>query len=184
MKIYTRRGDQGSTSLLDGTKVSKSDQRLEAYGTLDELNSHLGLLISMLHGDTLFEKERADLAQVQVWLFRLGSHLACSDKELAKKLPSFDEEYTEIMELHIDNLDNELPDLKNFILPGGHRASSQAHICRTVARRAERQISDLNDLAPLDVPAIAFINRLSDYFFTFARVINHRKKVASVEWIP
>lgn len=184
MKIYTKQGDQGKTSLVDGTKVSKSDPRLNSYGTVDELNSHLGLLISQLKSDKHFQKEVADLGQIQVWLFRLGSQLACSDEKMATQLPNIDEEHVEIIELQIDKLESELPPLKNFILPGGHQWSAQAHICRTVARRAERHCTSLQEVAPFQYPAIAFMNRLSDYFFVLARVVNHRMGVECVEWIP
>ena len=184
MKIYTKNGDKGQTSLVDGQSIAKSNIRLETYGTLDELNSHLGLLVSMLNTQPQLATEIPHLMELQVWLFQLGSQLACSDSELAKKLPTITEEQIESMEHKIDLWDKELPPLKNFILPGGHLACSQAHICRTVARRAERSCVTLNEKQPLSVLAIPFLNRMSDYFYALARLINHRLDIKSVEWKP
>lgn len=184
MKIYTKKGDKGSTSLVNGLKIQKSDLRLETYGTVDELNSHLGLLISMLKNETLFNPEIKTLEDIQIWLFQLGSQLACSDEELSKTLPTITGEQIQSLEDHIDKMDQSLPPLKNFILPGGHVASSQTHICRTVSRRAERLCVNLDSQHPLNYPAIAFINRLSDYFYVLARSINHRLNVETLEWIP
>lgn len=184
MKIYTKRGDAGKTSLVDGSAISKSDIRLKTYGTLDELNSHLGLLVSMLNSEAKFTNELGHLNDIQIWLFQLGSQLACADSEMAKKLPTITEEQIESMEQKMDSWEDELPPLKNFILPGGHLASSQAHICRTVARRAERACVSLNEQEALEVLAVPFLNRLSDYFYSLARLINARLGIPSVEWKP
>ncbi len=184
MKIYTKVGDQGQTSLVDGKKVSKSELRIDTYGTVDELNSHIGLLISNLNSEILFKNEIFSIHELQKWLFELGSQLACSDPKISAKLPTLKSSHIDTLEKWIDSMDSELPPLKNFILPGGHRASSQAHICRTVARRAERLCVRLSEIEKLDYPAIPFLNRLSDYFFMLARVINHRLNIKSIEWLP
>lgn len=183
MKIYTKKGDQGQTSLVDGASVNKSDPRLETYGTVDELNSHVGLLVSLLQKEASLSPEVKDLQDIQRWLFQLGSQLACEDQDVAKKLPTIHQEQIQFLEDRMDQLSKELPPLKNFILPGGHLSSSQAHICRTVSRRAERNCVFLDQQKPLNYPGIPFLNRLSDYFFVLARVVNHRLGVQSLEWI-
>ena len=197
MKIYTKKGDQGQTSLVDGSKRSKSDLRLQTYGTLDELNSHIGLVISLLSTEQTNNKKSASvnitsnfyrdiefLKQIQGWLFCLGSQLACNDSKVSQKLPTVTMEEINTIEHCIDNLESSLPKLKNFILPGGHQASSQVHICRTVNRRVERLCVALNEEIKLEYPAIAFFNRLSDYFFVLARSINHRLNIKNIEWVP
>ncbi len=184
MKIYTKNGDQGKTSLVDGSPISKAHIRLEVYGTLDELNSHVGLLVGMLDAESIFSAETTSLKEIQIWLFQLGSQLACSDPEMAKKLPTINHEPLKKMEQEMDLWDSELPPLRNFILPGGHPASAQAHICRTIARRAERACVTLEEQTPLDLPATPFLNRLSDHFYMLARRINHRLKIDNIEWKP
>ncbi len=184
MKIYTKNGDQGQTTLVDGSPIAKSDARLKTYGTVDELNAHVGLLTSMLDNEANLKPIVSDLRELQNWLFQLGSQLACANAEMAKKLPTIEESQITRIETWIDQWDQELPSLKNFILPGGHLAASQAHVCRTVARRAERACVSLNDLSELSLPAVAFLNRVSDYFFVLSRLINHRMEVASIEWKP
>lgn len=172
------------TSLVDGSKVTKFDLRLETYGTVDELNSHLGLLIAWLQPLNNFSEEIQQLLQVQNWLFCLGSQLACSDPQTAEKLPSVNVAQIQLLENQIDQLEANLPSLKNFILPGGSQASCQAHICRTVTRRTERVVTQLNKQSPLNYPALPFLNRLSDYFFVLSRTINHRMGIESIEWVP
>ena len=184
MKIYTKRGDKGHTSLVDGSDVSKSSLRIDTYGTLDELNANTGLLINWLDSETFFDNETKFLKKIQVTLFQLGSQLACDNKEMAKKLPSITEKDTELLEQAIDSMDDELPALKNFILPGGHIAATQAHICRTVCRRCERLCVALDEDQELDYPAVQFLNRLSDYFFALSRLINIRTNIPDVEWVP
>lgn len=182
MKIYTKQGDKGQTALVDGTRISKSEIRLQCYGTVDELNSNLGLLISLLNKEAAITPFVDELTLIQGWLFQLGSQLACSDIELAKKLPNIQEQDINRLENSMDQWDQELPALKNFILPGGHLASAQAHICRTVTRRAERLCVVLDQNENLDYPALTFLNRLSDYFFVLARLINLRTGFDSPEW--
>lgn len=182
MKIYTKQGDSGMTSLADGTKLAKSGLRLDTYGTVDELNSHLGVLIALLARENGFTADIELLKKTQNGLFNLGSQLACVDKKIAAKLPNISSAQIEIFEKAIDQMDAQLAPLRNFILPGGHLASAQAHICRTVCRRAERLCVALNESTPLDYPAIQYLNRLSDYFFTLARWINHKLGVPTEEW--
>lgn len=184
MKIYTKKGDLGSTTLVDGQSILKSAARLNAYGTVDELNSSLGLLISLLAAKDELEQENKFLRELQGWLFQLGSQLACTNSEMAKKLPTVDEKQISTIENQIDRWDLELPVLKNFILPGGDLAACQTHVCRTIARRAERLCVELNTQEPLAYPAIQFLNRLSDCFFVLARLINHRLGVPTQEWNP
>ena len=199
MKIYTRTGDQGSTSLFGGRRVSKADLRLEAYGTLDELNCFVGLLVSQipapasLPGSENWDLERAELAEVQDQLFRIGSHLAVpSDHEDPQasvwraKLPALDAQFVSRLEQSMDRMDAELKPLKNFVLPGGSTAASAAHVCRAVARRAERHIIRLIEQAELEsashLEIARQLNRLNDYFFVLARHFNRRAKVEEPIW--
>ncbi len=183
MKIYTKKGDQGETGLVDGKTIRKSHLRIHCYGTVDELNSHLGLLASyLMNEEPIFSAEILHLQDIQSWLFQLGSQLACADPVMAQKLPTISSKEIESLEKKIDGCEQELPLLKNFILPGGHLAAAQAHVCRTVARRAERLCVELDASEKLNLPAIAFLNRLSDYFFVFSRLINIRLKCNTPEW--
>jgi len=183
MKIYTKKGDQGETGLVDGKTIPKNHLRIHSYGTVDELNSHLGLLKSYLEKENpLFLNELLHLQDIQNWLFHLGSQLACADPLMAKKLPTITLKEIESLEKKMDDFDKELPPLKNFILPGGHLAAAQAHVCRTVTRRAERLCVELNTSEKLNLPATPFLNRLSDYFFVFSRVINQRLNCKTPEW--
>ena len=184
MKIYTKKGDQGRTSLVDGSPIEKSHVRLDSYGSIDELSSHLGLLISYLRDDDSLSSLADELVSIQEWLFQLGSQLACSNEEMAKKLPTISESEITTLEKTMDEWEKELPPLKNFILPGGHKAASQAHICRTVSRRAERFCVRLSEIEKLNFPAIAFMNRMSDYFYSLARMINLKSSTPDVEWKP
>ncbi len=168
MKIYTKTGDQGVTSLLGGTKVSKADIRLEAYGTVDELNSFVGLLISSIED----ESETNFLTEIQKQLFELGSELAMdADNPPGFSFDMITDSDVMAIEKRIDEYTGKLPELKNFVLPGGSSAASQAHICRTVCRRAERRTVALNAESPLRSQVVIFLNRLSDYFFVLARYI-------------
>lgn len=164
--IYTGTGDKGTTSLVGGQRVSKAHQRIESYGTIDELNSFIGLLITSLEG----EDDRNFLLFVQHKLFTIGSYLATDQETTELKVESrvTPESITKI-EREIDRLDNELPKMKHFVLPGGCRSASLAHVCRTVCRRAERQIYRLAEEHPVEEPVLVFINRLSDYLFVLAR---------------
>lgn len=168
MKIYTKTGDKGETGLIGGTRVSKDNFRLEAYGTVDELNSYIGLLCSY----NLEELSLQFLEKTQNNLFLIGSYLATDqDKTSAEKFLIKEHEILQI-ENEIDRLNEQLPELTSFILPGGNQAASISHICRTISRRAERKIISLNNSYNIDIQIIKYTNRLSDYFFTLARFIN------------
>lgn len=181
MKIYTRTGDTGQTSLLSGKRVPKDSLRIETYGTIDELNSHIGMLRDLLEG-----QDQQLLLDIQVKLFDLGSTLAAGDAgTVAKfKVPQVDDADVAALETAMDAMDAELPAMRNFILPGGHPAISQGHICRTVCRRAERLAIRL--AAEEDVPEIAvrYLNRLSDLLFMLARWTGQRLNVPETPWKP
>lgn len=181
MKIYTRTGDKGETGLLGGARVQKSDPRIEAYGTVDELNSHVGMLRDLAH------PHRAEqLVTIQHALFTVGSHLASSsDEERARfKVPVITESDIAALEQAMDAMDSGLEPMRSFILPGGHPSSSQAHICRTVCRRAERRVVELAAQAVVDGLLIRYLNRLSDYFFVLARDLTKLHGVPDTPWRP
>lgn len=179
LKIYTKQGDRGETSLVGGRRVSKSHARLNAYGTVDELNSLTGLLRA--HSKDFLDRDR-ELEIIQHRLFQVGSHLACESDEIRNQLPPFRSDYAEHLESPMDLMTNELPELKNFILPGGSEAASRSHICRTVCRRAERHLFSLEDLAETEEQIGQYLNRLSDYFFVLARWFNMKLKYEDVIW--
>lgn len=181
IKIYTRTGDAGMTGLIGGTKVPKNDYRIETYGTIDELNSYLGLV-----GDLLPDGEagKKDIKEIQDRLFAIGSSLACDpDKEPAMKLPDLREEDTRFLEERIDAMEQVLPVMKHFVLPGGHVAVSTTHIARCVCRRAERLCVGLQESGQFVEPEVLrYLNRLSDYLFVLARWAAHTLQVAEVIW--
>jgi len=180
MKIYTKGGDKGQTSLYGGRRISKDDLRIEAYGTIDELNSHVGHLISLLP-DQLGEEEL--LLEIQNRLFTVGSNLA-SDPEKELPFPDLLESDIEKLETAMDNMDASLEPLRAFVLPGGSAANSVAHVCRTVTRRAERRMISLSAESPVDPILIKYINRLSDYFFVVSRYIAHKLDHSETPWVP
>ena len=181
-KIYTKTGDLGKTSLIGGTKVPKSHLRIESYGTVDELNSYIGLVSDHL----THEHSKIILKEIQDRLFTIGSSLACDpDKEPKMKIPDLKEEDVVLLEKEIDGMNEELPAMKSFILPGGHVAVSTAHIARCICRRAERisvnmQVQELF----VDPLVIKYLNRLSDYLFVLARYIGHLLGVGEIPWKP
>lgn len=185
MKIYTKTGDAGQTSLVGGKRVSKASARLDAYGTVDELNSHLGLLAATPGVD----RSSVDFLQaIQNRLFNLGAYLATDngqDSTIAPKRITPEEIKT--IEDEIDRLDRDLPSLNSFILPAGNIASCQANVARTVCRRAERHIIALTE-SPLNAAvhplAISYVNRLSDYLFTLSRHLNHLTATPELPWRP
>jgi cob(I)alamin adenosyltransferase len=182
MKIYTKAGDQGKTSLIGGTRVPKSHIRIESYGTVDELNSFIGLLNDLVVDATI----NADLKEIQDRLFTVGSSLACDpEKESALRIPDLKEEDILRLETAMDAMNEVLAPMKSFILPGGHQAISTAHIARCVCRRAERWCVNMQeeDLF-VEVLVIKYLNRLSDYLFTLARYIGHLNGVADLPWQP
>lgn len=185
MKIYTRKGDGGRTRLFGGLDVPKHDERVAAYGTLDELNAAIGLALALDPGQKL---GMGELRGVQEDLFVLGSRLAAArpERELERgTIPALDEGRIEDLEAWIDELDNELPPLDAFVLPGGCDAGAQLHVARTVCRRAEREASALVEDDPsLSESVIPYINRLSDLLFTLARAVNQRAGQPEARWLP
>ena len=178
-KVYTRTGDKGMTSLVGGVRIKKSDIRLEAYGTVDELSAHLGMLVSMINID----EERSLLIRVQNNLFNICTHLA-TDQSQTPLYPSahLAEGEIEFLEERIDKLMKALPERQGFILPGGVIAACQAHICRTVCRRAERCIAALAEVAQIDQEMQMYVNRLSDYLFVLAKIINFNEGKSEIIW--
>lgn len=178
-KVYTKTGDRGMTSLVGGQRVEKTDIRLEAYGTVDELNAYLGLLITQL--DT--KKEINLIREIQNQLFTLGSYLAtdCSTSPTVQ-VQEIKKGMVERLEKIIDEMNLELPLLEAFVLPGGTIAASTCHICRTICRRAERRILTLHKLAPLTHESISYINRLSDFLFVLSRKINFLAQKEEIFW--
>lgn len=179
MKIYTKTGDTGHTSLLGGKRVSKAHIRINAYGTIDELNSHIGLLRDLEIND----ERKIVLKEIQDRLFTVGSHLA-ADNQNRKKIPDLIETDVELLEKEIDKMNDELPAMKHFILPGGHQSVSFAHIARCVCRRAEREIVALHHEEEVEELIIKYINRLSDYLFVLARKIGKELNSEEVQWRP
>lgn len=181
-KIYTKTGDKGKTSLIGGTKVLKSDLRIEAYGTIDELNSWIGLVNDAVND---FSANNT-LKEIQDRLFTIGSSLACDpEKETKLIIPDLHEKDVTALEKEIDTMNETLPEMKHFILPGGHSAVSFTHVARCVCRRAERLCVNLDSqhgqVAPL---VIKYLNRLSDYLFVLARYIGHLHNVPEIIWAP
>ena len=181
-KIYTKTGDKGTTRLVDGSCVEKFNPRVEAYGTVDEINSYLGVVrvglqkTSELQGlDPVFER-------IQNHLFNLGSLLACADAEIFKKLPSIEASHVSMLEEQIDALTLELPELKQFILPAGHEVAAQLHVARTLCRRSERRSAEV--MMPDERYAISlqYLNRLSDFLFVAARWANAKMGFHDVAW--
>ena len=182
LKIYTKTGDLGKTSLIGGTKVSKSNMRIETYGTVDELNSYMGLVSDNCSDD----HSKKTLKEIQDRLFTIGSSLACDpDKEQKMKIPDLKETDVELLENEIDKMNEMLPEMKFFILPGGHVAISTTHIARCVCRRAERWCVNMQEHNLFVEPLIVkYLNRLSDYLFVLARYIGHLLKVPENTWKP
>ena len=178
MKIYTKTGDKGTTSLLTGTRVSKDDMRLEAYGTLDELNSWLGVLAAELPTNNF-----PLLTKIQSELFSMGSYLAL-EGEATFPMPKLDAELVDALERQIDSWNEQLPELKNFILPSGSKASSMAQVARTITRRAERRVVALANEVEVKEEIPVFLNRLSDFFFVLARFILHKEGLEERIWTP
>lgn len=182
IKIYTKTGDKGKTSLIGGTKVAKSHIRIDSYGTVDELNSYIGLLADYFNHDHTIKS----LREIQDRLFTIGSSLACdSDKEPLLKIPDLKESDVHWLENEIDTMNTVLKPMKSFILPGGHVTISTAHIVRCVCRRAERKcVGMMENNLFVDPLVIKFLNRLSDYLFILARFIAHELKIQEVAWKP
>jgi len=181
VQIYTKTGDDGTTGLIGGSRVKKYDVRLEAYGTVDELNSHIGLVLTA----EIDERAREMLTEIQSKLFIIGSQLAMDDeaeKNMAR-IPCSEQDI-ERLEHEMDHMLEILPRLNHFILPAGSPGTAYAHIARTVCRRAERRIVELSDKKEVDPNLIKYINRLSDYLFMLARKINQDSHCDEILWIP
>ncbi len=178
-KVYTKTGDEGNTSLVGGIRISKADVRLEAYGTVDELNSHIGLLDAYVTDETI----DAVLTRIQSDLFIVGTHLA-TDQSQTPLYPSaiLPEGEIEYIEKEIDKILAELPEKLGFVLPGGSISASQAHVCRTVSRRAERCVIRLSQEATVGKEILQFLNRLSDYFFVLAKKLNNIEGKSEKTW--
>lgn len=179
-KIYTKGGDKGETSLLGGTRVPKYHEKIEAYGTLDELNSFVGLI----RDQQIDDHYKEILLIIQNKLFIAESHLAADRPESSEKLPSLTLEDIELLEKEIDKMNEDLPELRSFILPGGHTIVSYSHIARTICRRAERLVIKLSEKYDTDILIIKYLNRLSDYFFVLARKIANDLDVDDIPWKP
>jgi len=185
MKIYTKTGDKGQTSLFGGTRVKKSNIRIDAYGTVDELNSYLGLLRDQIKDGELLK----DIIIIQNKLFTLGAMLATpQDKEKLKngqdrlKIDKIQEDEINFLESKMDEMNTSLPPMTHFILPGGHTTVSFCHIARCVCRRAERITVDLADQEPINQHVLIYLNRLSDYLFVLARKLSLDNKVEEIPW--
>ena len=181
-KIYTKTGDRGKTSLIGGTKVLKSDQRIEAYGTIDELNSWIGYIIDFIND---FSANHV-LREVQDRLFTIGSSLACDpEKETRLSIPDLHEEDVKRLENEMDAIAETLPEMKHFILPGGHSSVSVTHIARCVCRRAERCCVKLSSSdGKVDPLVLKYLNRLSDYLFILARYLSKKHNSQEIAWTP
>jgi cob(I)alamin adenosyltransferase len=180
MKIYTKTGDAGTTSLVAGTRVSKASLKIDAYGTVDELNAWIGVL-----RDHPANESRKDiLKEIQDRLFTLGADLASEPEQTKKKIPDLFESDIELLEAQMDAMDEAIPPLRLFVLPGGHQAVSFAHVARTVCRRAERLVIALGDEEPVNTLIIKYINRLSDYLFVLSRKITQEQGTEEVAWRP
>lgn len=186
-KIYTKTGDMGTTSLIGGKRVKKCSLRLDTYGTIDELNAHTGLLRSLLIEDKELAALPSQSMEFFIWLqsrlFDIGTHLAMPCTQQDEMPPcSITESHVQHLESAIDWIDQQLEPLQAFILPGGTFEASQCHVCRTVCRRAERLVTALAEEVPISPLLLAFINRLSDFWFVCARFINKIKTVDEISW--
>ncbi|WP_010228776.1 cob(I)yrinic acid a,c-diamide adenosyltransferase [Gillisia marina] len=187
MKIYTKTGDKGTTSLFGGTRVPKHHIRIESYGTVDELNSHIGLVKDQEVGN----HTRQILNRVQDRLFTLGAILATDPEKAILKsgqerlnIPTVTEEDIKLLENEMDAMNEDLPEMTHFVLPGGHPSVSICHISRCVCRRAERLSTALYEISPFNVLVLQYLNRLSDYLFVLARKLSKDLHANEVKWIP
>jgi len=181
-KIYTRFGDKGQTRLVDGSCVEKFNPQVEAYGCVDELNSSLGPVIEALTLQKNLEGLRSALVKTQHHLFRVGSLLACKDPKVMSQLPSVDNSHVVFLEKQIDQMSDSLPELKNFILPGGHPIACDLHISRTQCRRAERRTAEVATPESGHEISLIYLNRLSDFLFVAARHVNHQTGRTDLPW--
>jgi cob(I)alamin adenosyltransferase len=180
MKIYTKTGDTGTTALFGGRRVSKADLRIETYGTVDELNAHIGLL----RDQEINQSRKHLLVEIQDRLFTVGSMLATEPGNTKVKIPKLSQTDIHFLENEIDVMENTLPPMKTFVLPGGHSVVSYCHIARTVCRRAERLTVALHNTEPIDELVIKYLNRLSDYLFVLSRKITQELGAEETPWNP
>lgn len=180
MKVYTKKGDSGTTGLLGGTRLPKHHLRIESYGTVDELNAFIGVLRDSISST----QHRDDLKKIQDELFTIGSQLAADPEKNKMELPMIKPDDVGYLEERMDNMDKELPEMKFFVLPGGHPAVSNAHVCRCVCRRAERLCVALSENGVVNPLILQYLNRLSDYFFVLSRHLTMELGVAEVPWQP
>jgi len=180
MKIYTKTGDKGYTSLIGGTRVPKHHLRIESYGTVDELNSYIGLI----RDQEISEHDKALLKEIQDRLFTIGSSLAADPEKSRMVIPDLTNADIELLEQEMDLMNETLPPLKHFILPGGSNTVSYCHIARCVCRRAERLSVHLAEESTVDERVNIYLNRLSDYLFTLARKVANDNKITENQWIP
>lgn len=181
MKIYTKTGDKGLTSLIGGTRVPKHHLRIECYGTVDELNSYIGMIRDQ---EGISDLQKNVLKEIQDRLFTVGSSLASDPLKSKMKIPDLYEQDIEFLEREIDNMNEELPELRHFVLPGGNVAVSFCHIARCVCRRAERLTVHLAEQSEVDEKITIYLNRLSDYLFVLGRKICHDLDIPENQWIP
>ncbi|MCR9174238.1 MAG: cob(I)yrinic acid a,c-diamide adenosyltransferase [bacterium] len=180
MKVYTKKGDKGTTQLIGGTRVPKSSLRIEAYGTVDELNSYVGLL----RDQQIESKHQERLLEIQDRLFTMGSLLAVDEKGTKMELPGLFDADVENLEKWIDDMEEGLEPMKSFVLPGGHVSVSHTHIARCVCRRAERITVDLSQTAEVAPLLIRYLNRLSDYLFVLSRALTKELNATEIPWVP
>ncbi|MBA2423556.1 MAG: cob(I)yrinic acid a,c-diamide adenosyltransferase [Chitinophagales bacterium] len=180
MKIYTRKGDSGTTQLIGGARVPKHHIRINAYGNVDELNSWIGFV----RDQALAAGTKEILVEIQDRLFTIGSLLATDPEHSRMQLPDLHEHDVELLEKEIDRLNEPLPEMRSFILPGGNAANSICHIARCVCRKTERLVTELHDHSPVDPIIIKYLNRLSDYLFILARKISYDTLSEEVPWKP
>ena len=187
MRVYTKTGDNGTTALVGGVRIKKTDIRLEAYGTVDELNSQIGLLVALMEKQGVENEtvgsRREELIRIQNTHIKVGTHMA-TDQSKTPLYPSaiLPEGETEMLEQAIDSMNAQLPEKQGFVLPGGTVAAAQAHVCRTVCRRAERRIAQLAEIAKVGPEIMQYINRLSDYLFILAKIINFNMGHGEIVW--
>ena len=187
MKIYTKTGDKGTTALFGGTRVPKHHIRIDSYGTVDELNSHIGLI----RDQDIDELSKQVLVTIQDKLFTVGAVLATDPEKAMLKngkkrlnIPTIADEDIELLENEMDRMNEALPPMTHFVLPGGHQTVSFCHIARCVCRRAERLATALYELEPFEDTTLQYLNRLSDYLFVLARKLSHDLKADEIKWIP
>ncbi len=180
MKIYTRTGDTGTTALFGGKRVSKADLRIDTYGTVDELNSFIGLV----RDQPVNASRKKILVEIQDRLFTIGSILATEPGNTKVKVPALSESDIAVLEKEIDAMEAQLPPMKSFVLPGGHQSVSFCHVARTVCRRAERLVIALNEQEKVDTLIVQYLNRLSDYLFMLSRKMTAELGAEEIPWRP